>query len=259
MDKGLYRNGGRSEGACSKETGCCIALRTESDPNVKQFGGVRLKDEDVKGEFGEEYGEETDGKWERESEDDETLEYVSDDDESSGVEMEDVAEGKAKEDTYCEDYLTLIRNLRDETDTPEPETFYPIEVDSDDSLETCLWGPEKANPRIDPSGQEIRVVGIEHIAGPSCRDERGYNGYAISAAEMKHSTTYQMLAYKPPSWKPEADDQEWEEDSECFLTGIGDRFPSRDMASPNVYPARHGWDEGEADTYSWNVSQLRLP
>jgi hypothetical protein len=149
--------------------------------------------------------------------------------------------------------------LKDETDTPEPETFYPIEVDSDDSLETCLWGPEKANPRIDPSGQEIRVVGIEHIAGPSCRDERGYNGYAISAAEMKHSTTYQMLAYKPPSWKPEADDQEWEEDSECFLTGIGDRFPSRDMASPNVYPARHGWDEGEADTYSWNVSQLRLP
>jgi hypothetical protein len=216
MDKGLYRNGGRSEGACSKETGCCIALRTESDPNVKQFGGVRLKDEDVKGEFGEEYGEETDGKWERESEDDETLEYVSDDDESSGVEMEDVAEGKAKEDTYCEDYLTLIRNLRDETDTPEPETFYPIEVDSDDSLETCLWGPEKANPRIDPSGQEIRVVGIEHIAGPSCRDERGYNGYEISAAEMKHSTTYQMLAYKPPSWKPEADDQEWEEAVNAF-------------------------------------------
>jgi hypothetical protein len=218
---------------------------------------VDLKDEVVKGEFGEEYGEETDREWDGDSEDDEPFEYVSDD-ESSDVELEDVAEEKEQEEIYCEDYLTLICNLReDETDTPERETFYPIDVNLGESLETSLWEREKANQGIDPSGQERRLVGIEHIAGPSCLDERGYNGHAISAAEMKQSTTYQMLAYKPPNWRPEPDDQEWEKDTEYFLTGIGDRFPSRDMAFPNVYPARHGWDEREADTNSWNVSQLR--
>lgn len=61
MDEGLYRKDGPSERACSKETGCCVALRTESDPNFRRFGRVVLKDEDVGDEFGEEYGEESDG------------------------------------------------------------------------------------------------------------------------------------------------------------------------------------------------------
>lgn len=135
--------------------------------------------------------------------------------------MEDVSGGKEEEEMFCEDYLTLVRSLReDEAKTPQHETFYPIDDNpgefSKPPLEYSLWEPEKAHQGTDPSGQELRLVGIEYIAGPSCLDERGYNGHAISAAEMKHSTSYQMLAYKTPYWNPEPDGQEWEEDSECF-------------------------------------------
>ncbi len=61
MDKGIYRKDGLGECANSKETGCCVAFRTERVPNVGRFEALVLKDEDVGGEFGEEYGEVTDG------------------------------------------------------------------------------------------------------------------------------------------------------------------------------------------------------
>lgn len=128
----------------------------------------------------------------------------------------------------------------DETDTPERVTFYPIYVNPGDSLETSLWECEKTNRGTGPSGQKFCIVGIEHIAGPSCRDELGCNDHAIFAAEIETAKHTKILAYKPPNWKPEQEDQELEEDSECFFTGIGDRFPSRDMTFLNDCPARHG-------------------
>jgi hypothetical protein len=254
MDEGYEWNNGPSWRACSTETGCCVTLRTERNPNVSISGAIVLKDEDVRGEFGEEYDEEGDGDWEekKESEDDERLEF-EEEGEGGDIEMKDEEE---EEELYCEDYLTLLRNLAPEETETKPEIFYPIDVDPGDSPETSLWEREKGRHGTDESGQEMRLVGVEHIAGPCCLDERGYKGHNISAEEMKGCTAYQCLAYKGSDWTPEPDDQEWERESECFLTGVGDRFPSRDMAFPNVYPPRHGWDEGEADTYSWNVSLL---
>jgi hypothetical protein len=255
MDEGYEWNNGPSWRACSIETGCCVTLRTERNPNVRISGAIVLKDEDVRGELGEGYGEEGDGEYvNEESEDDERLEF--EEDEEADVEMKDVGGVGEEEELYCEDYLTLLRNLVPEKTKTKPEIFYPIDVDPGDSLETSLWEREKGNYEADESGQEMRLVGVEHIAGPCCLDERGYKGHNISAEEMKGCTTYQCLAYRGPDWSPEPDDQEWEREGGYFLTGVGDRFPSRDIAFPNVYPPRHGWDEGEADTYSWNVSLL---
>jgi hypothetical protein len=223
---------------------------------MRILGAIVLKDEDVRGEFGEGYDEEEDGEYVNESEDDESLEF---EDEEGDVEMTDVDGEEREEELYCEDYLTLLRNLAPEQTETKLEIFYPTDVDPGDSLETSLWERENGRYGTHEFGQEMRLVGVEHIAGPSCLDERGYNGHNISAQEMKGCTTYQCLAYKGPDWTPEPDDQEWEKESEFFLTGIGDRFPSRDMASPNVYPPRHGWDEGAADTYFWNVSLPCFP
>ncbi|KAE9377456.1 hypothetical protein N431DRAFT_330067 [Stipitochalara longipes BDJ] len=133
---------------------------------------------------------------------------------------------------------------------PAPEIFYPIDIEAGDAFEPSLWEREKGKYGADDESKGISLVGVEHIAGPKCVDDRGYNGHNITAAEMKGSTTYQCLAYKSPGWEPESDDEEWEQESEVFLTGIGDRFPSRDMDYPEVVPARHGWDQEVAD--SWN-------
>jgi hypothetical protein len=246
---------GYSWRSCDAETGCCVALRTERR-------GEEKVDERVEVEVGVEVeweGEEEDGSFVAE-----ILEESDEGEEGSDVEMGDVEMKAAEEEKEeeeeerecCEDYLTLLRNLRvsNEHVSPDPEIFYAIDIEAGDAFEASLWEREKGKYGADDEAKGVSLVGVEHIAGPKCLDDRGYNGHNIAVYEMKGSTTYQCLAFKSPDWEPESDDEEWEEESEVFLTGIGDRFPSRDMACPNVYPARHGWDEGEAD--SWNVRPL---
>ena len=235
---------GYSWRSCDGETGCCVALRTEEKEEVKGKDGI------------EEVG------WEGEEED-EDGEFVCEEGSGSGsesdegesdVEMTDVDAEEEEEEVYCEDYLTLLRNLNamnERASVPDPEIFYPIDIEAGDTFESSLWEREKGVYGADDDSKGVRLVGVEHIAGPKCLDNRGYNGHNIGVDEMKGSTTYQCLAYKSSGWEPESDDEEWEAESEVFLTGIGDRFPSRDMASPDVYPARHGWDQGDAD--SWTV------
>lgn len=243
---------GYSWRGCSTETGCCVTLRTLGSANARdESTNMCLTEEEVKGEPGEEFEEDDGGDYvleeEAVSEGDEVLEY-GEEDEERDEEMQDIDSDADKESSlYCEDYLTLVRNLiPDEMKQPRPEIFYPINLEAGDTFESSLWEREKGNYGVD---EEVQLVGVEHIAGPNCFDDRGYNGHNISAAEMKGCTTYQCLAYKMSSWTPDSDDQEWENDSECFLTGIGDRFPSRDMAHPQVYPPRHGWDKRDADTF----------
>jgi len=93
----------------------------------------------------------------------------------------------------------------------------------------------------------------EHIAGPGCLEDRGYRGSEISIEEMKGCTTVQCLVRKNDNWTPEPDDEDFELQSDFFLSGLSDHMPSRDMRSPTVTPARHGLAEPNADTCVWDV------
>jgi hypothetical protein len=254
---------GFSYRGCGGETGCFVVLRTEEkmgEGRGKEVDGAEVATWEGEEEDGDDSGEFVD---EIEGGEEEVLEYEEEEGDGEGgsdVEMRDVEEEEVEEEKYCEDYLTLLRNLRamnDRPQTPKPEIFYPINLEAGDVFESTLWEREKAKYGADDESRGVSLVGVEHIAGPKCFDDRGYNGHNISAEEMKGCTTYQFLAYKSSDWHPESDDEEWEERSQVFLTGIGDRFPSRDMASPEVIPVRHGWNEGDSD--SWNVRPFALP
>ncbi|KAK2016459.1 hypothetical protein LZ32DRAFT_79544 [Colletotrichum eremochloae] len=92
----------------------------------------------------------------------------------------------------------------------------------------------------------------EHVAGPNCNHEGGYQGRLISLEEMHGCCTVQCLVPKPSGWKPEDDDDEdVERDGEYFLTGLSDHMPSRDMEFPVVFPKRHGCGRAVADNCFW--------
>lgn len=200
--------------------------------------------------------------------DDEPLEYDSDSGDL-GEESDLTADAASEEDEglYCEDYLTLVRHLDPLLAEPEKtEIFYKIEPsvrEKDGDLnqsENDLWAREKDSyqARVVLMGEEPREIefdGIEHIAGPKCTEEYGYNGHNITFEEMNGCCNFQCLAHKGEDWESddryEPGDMDFEVEGEWFLTGMGDRFPSRDMDHPTVLPARHDWDYMEADNYQY--------
>lgn len=117
--------------------------------------------------------------------------------------------------------------------------------------------PEEENDEIIDLTRYVGGHGfMEHIAGPDCANNGGYGGHRISVEEMRGCCTLQCLIYKEQGWEPEPDDQEWELQGDYFLSGLGDRMPSRDMGSPDVTPARHGVYNAWADTCIWTVSSM---
>lgn len=54
---------------------------------------------------------------------------------------------------------------------------------------------------------------------------------------------------KKRSWTPIEDDENFEIESNFFLTGLGIDMPSTDMDYPFVFPARHGVDEISPSNY----------
>lgn len=194
---------------------------------------------------------------------------------------------------YCEDYITLLRHLGPHAkDIRPPSQFYPLlpaislsppvrptagkrraSLSLDDlrrnsahqltlsdrrNFDDNLWAREESNYQVPPypngEAREVALAGVEHIAGPDCNCDRGYNGYRVSAEEMKGCCNYQCLVTKGSGWKSEGDDFEFEREGKFALSGIGDRFPSRDMDYPSVVPARHGWERITADTTNYIVS-----
>ena len=83
--------------------------------------------------------------------------------------------------------------------------------------------------------------GKEHIAGPGCGSGLGYTGHRISLEEMKGCRAVQCLVRKGSGWKPEPDDQDFELESNYFLTGIGDGSPD-EAPLENIKPVRHGFE-----------------
>jgi hypothetical protein len=225
----------------------------------KKKTNIRWEHADVALEFLEDYDEDADESYEYASDsDDEPLEFDSEDELSDFEPDDEVGDEEDVDGAFSEYYLTLLRNLAPRGQKKaKPEVFYPLV--HKEGFEEALWERERGNyePEVMVEApQEINLVGVEHVAGIDCKDERGYSGYNITVEEMKGCCNYQCLAYKGPNWSPEPDDQDFELESECYLTGIGDRFPSRDMNYPHAVPARHGWDQDHADTYNYLVRLL---
>lgn len=92
---------------------------------------------------------------------------------------------------------------------------------------------------------------VEHIAGVNCVSLDGYNGNNISAEEMKACTTLQCVVDRRSdahdsieNLPPEPDDEDFERESNYFLTGLLERCGSwEDMYNMSVYPRRHGFDD----------------
>lgn len=99
---------------------------------------------------------------------------------------------------------------------------------------------------------DYEASGFQHIAGPGCASDDGYSGYRISLEEMAGCRAVQALVKKGEGWEPEDDDEDFERESEFFLTGVGDGSP--DFAPlENIKPARHGIDN------IWIANVCRLP
>ncbi|KAI9744118.1 MAG: hypothetical protein M1818_002270 [Claussenomyces sp. TS43310] len=82
----------------------------------------------------------------------------------------------------------------------------------------------------------------EHIAGPGCTLGGGYSGHQISLQEMKGCRAVRCLMRKEDGWQPEPDDQDFERESDYFLTGVGEGSPD-ESALQILAPIRHGVTE----------------
>ena len=80
----------------------------------------------------------------------------------------------------------------------------------------------------------------EHITGRDCRSTEGYSGHRISVEEMKGCRDIQALVKKESDWTPEPDDQDFEFESDYFLTGISDRTLASRSLLIDIKPIRHG-------------------
>ena len=98
-------------------------------------------------------------------------------------------------------------------------------------------------------------TGNEHLAGPGCISGQGYTGYQISTEEMKGCRAVQCLMMKTETWEAEEDDQDFELQSNYFLTGLGDGSPD-ESSLENITPARHGADELLITNICYSVSRL---
>ncbi|MCJ1377209.1 hypothetical protein MMC17_000301 [Xylographa soralifera] len=82
---------------------------------------------------------------------------------------------------------------------------------------------------------------VEHISGPGCISRNGYSGQRISLEEMKGCRAIQCLVHKDADWEPEPNDQDFELESDYFLTGVGYSPPELGLLNiPKT--ARHGAD-----------------
>ncbi|KAF2657864.1 hypothetical protein K491DRAFT_713996 [Lophiostoma macrostomum CBS 122681] len=129
-------------------------------------------------------------------------------------------------------------------DPVDPEDILDEDFSNWKALKISLFQPAQ---ELDP----------EHIAGPGCKNLRGYKGHEISAEEMRSCHTLQCLVRKPKGWTfdPLPDDEDFERNGEFFLSGLSDHMPSRDYSIPKVTPARHGCSEPHAENSMFDEAQ----
>ncbi|CAH0046505.1 unnamed protein product [Clonostachys solani] len=122
--------------------------------------------------------------------------------------------------------------------------------------------PEEVRSDIWARLEDGDPVMLEHIAGPECESESGYNGHHISVEEMRGCNTMQGLILKHPDWKPEDGDEEFERSGRYYLTGLHDANTNMDSYDPCT-PTRHGcssvspaFENDDTDTIMANNSDL---
>ena len=144
------------------------------------------------------------------------------------------------EEGKCRQYgcKTTIRRGRPATNSAELSKDMSIELFDD-----VLFNDINLSGKKVSSGMSVPIRKIdwqaqgdalgEHIAGPNCEDTQSYNGNHISAEEMRTCTTVQCLVEKRsqmrdwlPEWESEPNDEEFETESNHFLSGLGDRIGS---------------------------------
>jgi hypothetical protein len=99
--------------------------------------------------------------------------------------------------------------------------------------------PKEVRPDIWARREGGDPVRLEHIAGPDCESESGYNGHLISVEEMRGCNTMQGLILKDPNWEPEDGDEEFERSGRYYLTGLHDANTNID-SHDSCTPTRHG-------------------
>ncbi|KAJ4128221.1 hypothetical protein NW768_008509 [Fusarium equiseti] len=129
----------------------------------------------------------------------------------------------------------------------EKRCFY-VQTGADLQVATGFAGDEALHMHI-PEDE------IEHIPGPECTQDGGYNGHHISVEAMKGFKDVQCLVLKPDDWTPQTDDEEFEISSSYFLSGLSDHMPSRDEGGPEVFPARHGESSPYAENVMWDPEE----
>jgi hypothetical protein len=214
---------------CKPETGCCVAVRWNPPwPPPLYYTDEDFEDPD--------YNEEHDSPYEYKSaDDDDPVEYDSNASVDPDHEDEDHVSEEDEMDLEDAANLDFLRR---------PGV---IEVGCKD----VFIPPPAVEGLNEVPGYHFHdeAFELEHIAGPGCTDGRGYNGHNISVEETRGCSTFQCLAHKSHSLRPEADDEEFELHSDYFLTGIHNKMPARDEHWPCVIPSRHGVDAILTDVF----------
>ena len=185
-------------------------------------------------------------------EDDEPLEYQFDDfkDESDqqDVEMKDDSEEPDEDDFIYDDFVAKLKV--DLFKAPIEEQFVPLSRAQDEARERETRKGTAGYSYLDEQN-------FEHIAGPNCRNTNGYHGHAISVEEMRNCYTFQGLIRKSRDWVPASDDEDFELESNYFLSGICGHMPSTHAGYlPEVTPPRHG--HAEVMPFGWPVRDVCL-
>ncbi|KAE8380396.1 hypothetical protein BDV26DRAFT_303036 [Aspergillus bertholletiae] len=216
---------------CSSETGCCMVFR---DSHVKVYTpSPLLYDDDPEGSTipaedpTYEYQSDSDGG---------PLEYDSDashdEDKTAGTQELDCTNGP--------EWTFRVQG----PDHPEYDTeFLPLST----KLGERLWINNDDGSRLMNRVAWEKSRCYEHIAGPGCRNERGYLGRNISVEDMRHCHTVQCLLAKKHDWNPRPDDLDFEQKSQYHLTGVAEIMPSSGYGL-RFAPVRHGVDDIRAET-----------
>jgi hypothetical protein len=158
--------------------------------------------------------------------DDEPLEYDSNDEE------DDDSDGMTKEGSE----IGFSQNQESDT---EDESIFDIkgldlqEYDTEFLTLSAPYEDEKGTRKDDDVERDRLIMALpaarkyEHIAGPGCRNTRGFHGDMITAEEMMDCQTVQGIFRKSEQWKPRDDDMDFERTSQHYaLTGLSDFMPA---------------------------------
>jgi hypothetical protein len=106
--------------------------------------------------------------------------------------------------------------------------------------------------------------GLEHVPGPDCNDDFGYNGHNVSSEDIGCIRVAQCILRKDnctEDWQDAPDDEPWESASEWFLTGLNNRIVEIEIGSDydRSFPDRHSSGRWFTAPYGEETSDAGSP